>query len=133
MTFLEIFFYCIKRFGWHGILLFIKLKLKRFNLLYIPGVQYPITLRNGTSDHSVFLQIFLKEEYFYSYDKNIHTIVDAGANAGYATIYFASLFPNAEIIAIEPELENFKLLTKNTKRMAQVKTFMGALWSSEST
>lgn len=130
MNFLEILAYCITRFGWiSGLNLFIKLKLKRFNFLRVPGVSYPITLRKGTSDHSVFLQIFLKEEYKFSYEPDIKTIIDAGANAGYATIYFANLFKEANIIAIEPAPENYTLLKKNTSAIPKVNILTSALWS----
>jgi FkbM family methyltransferase len=41
-------------------------------------------------------------------------IVDAGANIGAATLYFVTTFPNALVVAIEPDVENFELLLKNT-------------------
>jgi FkbM family methyltransferase len=42
-------------------------------------------------------------------------IIDAGANIGASTIYFAGQCPDALVIALEPESENFQLLVKNTK------------------
>ncbi len=42
-------------------------------------------------------------------------IIDAGANIGAATVYFAVHFPNARIIAIEPERGNFDVLQKNVE------------------
>jgi len=42
-------------------------------------------------------------------------VIDAGANVGAASLYFSLRFPNARIVAIEPESENFKLLAKNTE------------------
>src|SRR5205809_677357 len=43
----------------------------------------------------------------------IPVIVDAGANIGAATILFHSQFPEAHIVAIEPEPGNFAILSKN--------------------
>lgn len=42
-------------------------------------------------------------------------IIDAGANIGASAVYFALTFPEAQIIAIEPETANFALLEKNTE------------------
>jgi FkbM family methyltransferase len=42
-------------------------------------------------------------------------IIDAGANIGASAVFFATTFPTATIVAIEPELGNFNLLRKNTQ------------------
>ncbi len=53
-------------------------------------------------------------------------IVDAGANIGASAIWFHLSFPQAKIVAIEPELANFELLRANTDG-APVETLNGAL------
>ena len=40
-------------------------------------------------------------------------IVDAGANIGASVVYFAGVFPEGRILAIEPEANNCALLRKN--------------------
>jgi FkbM family methyltransferase len=42
-------------------------------------------------------------------------VVDVGANVGYSVVYFARLFPQAKIIAIEPNPINLKALTRNVE------------------
>jgi FkbM family methyltransferase len=42
-------------------------------------------------------------------------IVDAGANIGASPIYFIANLPSALVVAIEPDLDNFKLLSKNVE------------------
>jgi FkbM family methyltransferase len=42
-------------------------------------------------------------------------IIDAGANIGASAVFFASTFPTATVVAIEPEQSNFNLLCKNTE------------------
>jgi FkbM family methyltransferase len=42
-------------------------------------------------------------------------IVDAGANIGASPVYFIANLPSALVVAIEPDLENFKLLSKNVE------------------
>lgn len=88
---------------------------------------HPINLRPKTSDLLVFHQIFT----FKEYDMNIgfipKFIIDAGANIGLASVFFTNKFPNAKIIAIEPEKNNFEMLEKNTDRYANVFIYKKAL------
>jgi FkbM family methyltransferase len=53
-------------------------------------------------------------------------IIDAGANIGAASVYFAAMFPRARIVAIEPVKENFELLQLNTRDL-DVHAIHGAL------
>jgi FkbM family methyltransferase len=46
---------------------------------------------------------------------NIETIVDAGANIGTASLYFLNQYPNARVVAIEPDPGNFALLEANVR------------------
>ena len=58
-------------------------------------------------------------------------IVDAGANIGLASVYFASRFPNARIVALEVEQSNFELLKRNTKPYPNITCLQKALWSGQ--
>jgi FkbM family methyltransferase len=55
-------------------------------------------------------------------------IIDAGANIGLASIYFANKFPEAKIIALEPEKSNFELLSENVKYYTNIIPIQNALW-----
>ncbi len=92
--------------------------------------KYPIYLRPATSDVSVFTQIFIEREYLpLDRLKNISHIIDCGANIGLSSAYFLSLFPNASLTAIEPEIGNYKMLRKNLSPYSQrVSTINGAIW-----
>ena len=94
-----------------------------------PGVSSPVYLRVPSSDVRVFTQIFIKNEYKFDVNRDPEFIVDAGANIGFASIYFANQFPNARILAIEPEKENFEILVKNTEPYPNIEPIFGALWS----
>lgn len=39
-------------------------------------------------------------------------IIDAGANVGYSSVYFAKMYPRAKAIAFEVEQSNFDMLTR---------------------
>jgi FkbM family methyltransferase len=45
--------------------------------------------------------------------KNPKVIVDIGAHHGFSTVYFAKAFPDAKIVAVEPNPSNFVLLKAN--------------------
>lgn len=59
-----------------------------------------------------FTEIFIKQEYATGIT-DARSIIDAGANIGMATIYFAYYYPNAKIISIEPDTDTFAILKKN--------------------
>ena len=61
----------------------------------------------GSSDPDVFEQLFRDDELrFIEQLSNISTIVDLGANVGYASARFLSAFPNSTVIAVEPDPGN---------------------------
>lgn len=78
-------------------------------------------LRMKGSDFEVFNQIIVSKELAFVADQirrlNISNlrIMDCGANIGLSTLFFKSHFPESEIIAIEPDGENFKQLCANIK------------------
>jgi FkbM family methyltransferase len=92
------------------------------------GNKFPMFLRIGTSDVNVFNAIFIGNEYKFTVKESPKIIIDAGANIGLSTVYFANKYPEAKIIAIEPEENNYKFLTKNTENYANVVRIKAALW-----
>jgi FkbM family methyltransferase len=87
-----------------------------------------IIIRSGTTDLKCLEKVFLSEEYRPPFDSSPRVIVDAGANVGMATLYFANKFPDAQIIAIEPESSNFDILRRNCADLAKVTLMQAALW-----
>lgn len=83
---------------------------------YIPGKS---SLLGGIfySDSASLLsgvsEIFDKENYKFVTDKKSPLIIDCGSNIGLGIIYFKKIFPNANIIAYEPDPNIFKVLEKN--------------------
>jgi len=94
-------------------------------------VRTPVHLRIRTSDVSVYGDIFLGEEYDFPLPFNPETIVDGGANCGMATLLFATKYPQAKIIAVEPEPSNYSVLLKNTNRYPNVVPIQAALWNRD--
>jgi len=114
--------------------------------LRVPGTCRTIQLRNNWSDIRTYNQIFIHREYDFSrFPHAAHfpvgpaprgaemvrtKIVDCGANIGCSVIWFATQFPGADIVAIEPDLANFKLLEQNVAELGNVRIMHAALWSS---
>ncbi len=99
--------------------------------VHVPGLAAPVWARFGTSDLGMFRQVLIDEEYFFQSSAQPRLIVDAGANVGYASIYFANRYPDAAIIAIEPDTDNFNLLQKNTAAYPKVRCIQAGLWSRD--
>ena len=90
--------------------------------------RFPFRLRFTSSDIDAFEQIFVGNEYDFLVETQPKVIVDAGANIGLTSIYFANRYPEAKIIAIEPEQSNFELLKENVAPYANIIPLRAALW-----
>jgi len=113
--------YLYSRFGTSGLVGAIKCKLGNSNNLIkvrIKKIKAPFFLRLKTTDLPTFDQVFFYKEYDFDTAKSPNIIIDAGANIGLAAIYFANRYPNAKIIALEPEQSNFRILKENVSPRA---------------
>jgi FkbM family methyltransferase len=99
--------------------------------LSVPGVAHLIALRAGTADMSTFEHVFVWNDYELAYPPVVRTVIDAGANIGLASVFFANRFPGARIIAIEPEAANFALLERNVAPYPNIVPLRAALWSED--
>ncbi len=87
----------------------------------------PFYLRIGSSDVSVFEQIFIDEEFSFINKYSIKKIVDLGANIGVSACYFSMIFPDAEIHCVEPDRGNFEMLKINTSAIKNLRLKCGAI------
>lgn len=89
-------------------------------------------LRPNTTDIHVFEQVVVKNIYAGLYNAfeaiNPQYIIDAGGNIGLSTLTFALLFPEAKVIAVEPDRDNFMMLRMNTARFLNVFPANVGLW-----
>jgi FkbM family methyltransferase len=99
--------------------------------------------RHGSSDEPVIQQIFIQRDYDISrllrggdirstYQQiltagQVPLIIDAGANIGAGTLYLADSWPQAQVVAIEPDSANLELLRNNTSGLPQVVCIQAAL------
>jgi len=96
-----------------------------------PGIRHPVRIRIRTSDTITYEQALLGGEYAFDLPFHPKTIVDAGANIGMASIYFTHRYPEAKVIALEPEASNFALLTRNVRPYPAIIPVRAALWNRD--
>lgn len=83
-------------------------------MLYSKYLRFPVYCRPKTTDLHVFNQIFTRRCYRCLDDLNhVGLVIDCGANVGYSAAYFLNKFPQAFLIAVEPDLGNFKMMEEN--------------------
>ena len=87
----------------------------------VSGNNINFELRKNTSDVPVCNQIIIQEEYkpiveiFINQSAEIRWMVDAGANIGLTSIYFKDKFKQVNIVALEPNQENYEQLCRNVR------------------
>jgi FkbM family methyltransferase len=118
-------------FGAHGVVLAAKARYLRRSIevaVLVPDIKHPVHLRLRTSDVSVFRQVFITREYDSPFCLSPRIIVDAGANIGLTSVFYANRYPSATIIALEPESSNYRMLKTNTAPYANITAIRAALW-----
>lgn len=88
----------------------------------------PFIIRPFTTDIHVFYSIFVQHELKLSNKVSPSLIIDCGAYIGLSSLYYHIIYPNAKIIAIEPETSNFNQLVANTKRIRNITPVNAAIW-----
>jgi FkbM family methyltransferase len=98
--------------------------------LTVPGIRTPVFLRVSGSDTWVLWQALKGRDFDITLQNSPRLIIDGGANIGLASLFFANKWPDAQIIAIEPDPENCALLHKNCAAYSNIEIIQGALWPS---
>jgi FkbM family methyltransferase len=142
----------LRRFGaWRGLWLLYRIERRHFDaaapvrLYQVPGLSHPVHLRDAVGDHATFWQCIVDNQYDFrrfpqaerlhaSYSALVKAgqpplIIDCGANIGLSAVWFANMFPEARIVAVEPDAANFDVLCKNVAPYgARVIPVQAAVW-----
>lgn len=143
----------VRAFGMlHGVWLLFAIELrisqnkaacKRYQ---VPGYPSGIHLRQTLSDYSIFWQCLVLRQYdlslfpqsarlFAEYRAQLAEglkplIIDCGGNIGLSALYLAYRFPEAIVVVVEPDEENFAVLKKNVAGLgSRVVPLLGGIWS----
>jgi len=97
--------------------------------LRLPSGRRPFVARTQGSDLAVLRQVFVMRDYrvddfaqcaalrrFHEAlqaAQGTPLIIDAGANIGASAVWFAACFPDASILAVEPDPQNCEVLARN--------------------
>jgi FkbM family methyltransferase len=105
-----------------------KVAVPEVHSVRIRGVRTPVRFRRNTIDLTIMRQVFTLKECIVPLDRAPRFIIDAGANVGYSSLLFANAYPDAKVMAIEPEASNLALLRENCREYQQIIPVDGALW-----
>ena len=97
----------------------------------IPHLMHPVLVRRGTGDAIELISSCLRQVYGqYLPAPPVRLIVDAGAFIGDTTSWYLSRFPDAAVVALEPDPANFTMVTRNCSAYGARATLLNAaLWS----
>lgn len=98
--------------------------------LNVAGLIHPVTLRCIRADMQSFVNTFI-DPYLEKkpYLSHAEFVIDGGANIGLTAALFASCWPNAIIVSIEPDKENYELTLKNIAGYKNVHAIHAGLWN----
>jgi len=100
-------------------------KIKLFNKEF--------NFHHGQGFYNTYKELFEKNIYDFNTKNNNPIIIDCGANMGLSVLYFAKKFPNAEIIAFEPDETVIPFIEKNIESydLKNVKLYKKGVWTEE--
>jgi len=93
-----------------------RFKKRRYEYFFPDNYSIPFCWRPNGSDYKNYLQIFKDKEYSCLEDvKDVKLIVDCGGYIGLSSIWFLNRFPNALLVTVEPDPDNFRICRKNLR------------------
>jgi FkbM family methyltransferase len=98
-----------------------------------PIMGFPMRGSSGRTLHFLFNDVFLSGAYRFDCDRSAPTVVDCGANIGFATLYFKRAFPAATVHCFEANPDAFRFLEENVREnnLSDVHLYPSALWNHD--
>ena len=103
----------------------------RSKKIYLPFLGRTIYFRKKTKDKQTFKEIFNQNIYDVKLPIIPNLIVDAGSNTGFASLFFKLKYPEAEIISLEIETDNVKMIRKNLKNFKDIEIIQKGLFNKK--
>jgi FkbM family methyltransferase len=105
----------------------------RYQIMISTLLGFPIKCVDAHSFICMASEIFLQHVYKFSSPSPSPYIIDGGANIGLSIAYFKQLYPEAEVLAFEPDRLILPILNENVALYSHVTVMDAALWSSAGT
>lgn len=119
-----------KQLGFKAALaVYIKLKAKKLEEIKVNILQYPFKMRNNPYDYATFEEVILQQTYNIPLNFLPKNIIDGGGNIGLTACYFATKYPGANIVSIEPDDDNFNVLNDNIKHYSNISAIKAGIWN----
>jgi hypothetical protein len=99
----------------------------------LPECRRPVNVRLGTIDLRVLEQVLARQEYSLPKSVKPRTIVDVEPTSDVRRFFFANRYPDARIIAVDPEPSNCEVLQSNCAGLPSVIAVPAAVSSHPAT
>lgn len=88
---------------------------------------------HGIAFYVTYEELFVKGIYEFKTNSTKPVILDCGANMGVSTLYFSMQFPNAKIVAFEPDQSVLPFLEKNilSQNLQNIELHKKGVWTEE--
>ncbi len=108
-------------------------KTGRYTQMETHLLDSPVLVVDAPTFLPMYHSIFEREIYKFVTSVAAPYILDGGANIGLSVIYFKKLYPNAKLVAFEPDPKIYSVLQKNVKNanLQDVELVNRALWNEE--
>ncbi|MFN8351848.1 MAG: FkbM family methyltransferase [Flavobacteriales bacterium] len=122
------------RLGWRRAIHVIRLKRSPkggLRSIEAPWLGGRVFVRPGTADMATIDQFLIGPYMPATTGAPPLTVLDCGANIGLAARYLKHAYPDAVIVAIEPDEENHQLLKRNLEGLAGCHAVKAAVWPTD--
>lgn len=85
--------------------------------------------RKNTKDFETFEEVFISQIYDIYLTFVPKTIIDAGANTGFASLFFKFRYPDADIVAVEIDAGNVTMIEKNLEGYSNFEILQKGLYN----
>lgn len=117
-------------YGWlKALMISMKIRMNRDGQLSLPDLPHPVFFRSRSIDAYTIADVFGQRAYDIDLPFQPRFIIDGGANIGLSSVFFAHKYPEARILAIEPESSNYAILQKNAQAYRGITPLQTAIWS----
>jgi FkbM family methyltransferase len=108
-------------------------KIPRYQVGSTKIFGFEFTFVDSASFIGQYTDIFEKQSYKFNTVNEQPIIIDCGANVGVSILYYIRQYPNAKIIAFEPDKKVFSTLKKNVEKInnSNITLINKGLWNTE--